>query len=51
MSHFIVTYAELFPDTKGQLDAYPSAAELAKARRVTWNEPEFQRFLRFEGAR
>jgi hypothetical protein len=43
MSHFIMSYTELFPDTKSLLDINADAAELARRRALTWNEPEFRK--------
>lgn len=49
MSHFILSFTELIPDARVQLDIYPDAAQLAKRRALTWKEPEFRKANRRKG--
>jgi len=43
MGHFILSFTDLVPDARIQLDIYPDAAQLARRRALTWKEPAFQK--------
>jgi hypothetical protein len=49
MGHFIMSFAGLFPDTKGVLGTNARAADLARRRALTWREPEFRKYFGQEG--